>query len=287
MRTAIKSPERTGLDLLELEVTAGCQLACTHCLSLSSPQGTHGVMTYDDWRTVITDAAALGIPQIQLIGGEPTLYPHWRNLVDLSLSLGQRVEVYSNLYKVVPTAWETFERPGVSLATSYYSDTPAEHEAITTKSGSHQRTRANIREAVRRGITLRAGIVDVLPGQRVTEARAELVTMGVQHIKTDRVRAVGRAAEIAGTTPCVSELCGRCGDRRAAVLPNGDLTLCVLSRFMPVLNVKERRLAGIVGGPEWQAAVALIPKRATAKCTPDDSNDCDPSNTEACDPAYD
>ncbi|MFI6586334.1 radical SAM protein [Embleya sp. NPDC050493] len=283
MTTALKP---VGLDFLELELTAGCQLACTHCLSSSSPQGTHGVMTLADWRMLITDAATLGIERIQLIGGEPTTYPHWRELVDLALSLGRQVEVYSNLYKVLPLAWAVFERPGVSLATSYYSDDPAEHDTITTRPGSYQRTRANIAEVVRRGIPLRAGIVDILPGQRIKEARAELVGMGVRRIQTDRVRAVGRAAETSAT-PSVTELCGRCGDRRAAVLPDGSLSLCVLSRFMPVLNVRNHRLADIVGSPEWCAAVERIPVRAVVPCQPDDSNDCDPSRQEACTPKYD
>ncbi|WP_424643232.1 radical SAM/SPASM domain-containing protein [Embleya sp. AB8] len=267
-------------------MTGGCQLRCTRCLSSSSPQGTHGTMTRTDWCNVIIDAADLGVSRIQLIGGEPTLYPHWVDLVELALTLGRQVEVYSNLYKVLPAAWDVFERPGVLLATSYYSDDPAEHDAITTQPGSHARTRANIAEAVRRGIPIRAGIVNIQPGQRVAEARADLVSLGVKHIQTDRVRAVGRAAK--GTmTPSVNELCGRCGDRRAAVLPNGDLTLCVLSRFMPVLNVRSRSLGNILGGSEWRAAVARIPARASVPCQPDDTNDCDPSRTEACDPAYD
>ncbi|MER7791575.1 SPASM domain-containing protein [Streptomyces sp. NPDC097640] len=127
-------------------------------------------------------------------------------------------------------------------------------------------------------------MVDVLPGQRVREGRAELVAMGVKQINIDRVRAVGRGAEL-GTTPSVNELRGRCGRGRAAVLPDGELALCVLSRFMPCGNVKEQPLAAILDGPEWRAAVERIPLSNSA-CTPDDSSDCDPSNTTARDPAY-
>ncbi|GAA4660698.1 hypothetical protein GCM10023324_08210 [Streptomyces youssoufiensis] len=58
-----------GLRSLELEITGACQLQCTHCFAESSPQGTHGVMTAAEWRRVITDAAALGVREVQLIGG--------------------------------------------------------------------------------------------------------------------------------------------------------------------------------------------------------------------------
>lgn len=75
----------TGLlSVLEMEISGKCQERCIHCLSSSSPQGTHGTMTLAEWQTIITDAAALEIPKIQLIGGEPTLYPHWVELTRTS-----------------------------------------------------------------------------------------------------------------------------------------------------------------------------------------------------------
>ncbi|MET9830704.1 radical SAM protein [Streptomyces sp. NPDC006385] len=273
-----------GIRSLELELTGKCQLTCTHCLSESSPQATHGSMTPADWRAVIMDAAALGIRTIQLIGGEPTVHPHWREFTELGLSLGLHVEVYSNLFHVAPDWWELFERDGVTLGTSYYSNDPDEHDKITGRQGSYARTRCNIREAVTRGITVRVGIVDILPGQHVTEARAELESMGVKHINTDRVRAVGRA-KLPGAAPTLDEMCGRCTRGRAAVLPNGDLAGCVLSRDFPAGNVRETRLLDLLTGPKWAELAASIPTPRAA-CTPDDSGDCDPANTEACDPAY-
>ncbi|SDM62825.1 Iron-sulfur cluster-binding domain-containing protein [Streptomyces sp. cf386] len=287
MTTLLESPTASpaaGIRSLELEITGKCQLTCTHCLSESGPQATHGTMTPADWREVITDAAALGITTIQLIGGEPTVHPNWRDFTEQGLLLGLHVEIYSNLFHVAPGWWDVFARDGVTLGTSYYSDDPDEHDKITGRAGSYARTRCNIREAVTRGITIRAGIVDILPGQRVAEARTELESMGVKHINTDRVRAVGRAA-LPGATPTLDEMCGRCTRGRAAILPNGDLAGCVLSRDFPAGNVQETRLAELFGGQAWAELSARIPA-PRAGCTPDDSNDCDPANTEACDPAY-
>ncbi|MFJ3858133.1 radical SAM protein [Streptomyces sp. NPDC090085] len=278
-------PSAAGIDSLELEITGKCQLQCLHCLSESSPQASHGEMTPADWLTVIMDASALGIRTVQLIGGEPTNHPNWRQFTELSLSLGLHVEVYSNLFHVAPDWWDLFERDGVTLGTSYYSDDPAEHDKITKRPGSYARTRCNIREAITRGITLRAGIVDILPGQRVAEARAELVSMGVKHINTDRVRAVGRAA-LPGVKPTLNEMCGRCTRGRAAILPNGELAGCVLSRDFPAGNVRETRLAELLGGSAWADLAASIPPLAANACPPNDSGDCDPANTTACDPAY-
>lgn len=242
-------------------------------------------MTPADWRAVITDAAALGIRTVQLIGGEPTVHPYWREFTELALSLGLRVEIYSNLFHVAPVWWEVFTREGVTLGTSYYSDDPAEHDEITGREGSHARTRRHIREAVDRGARVRAGIVDVLPGQRVAEARAELQAMGVRHINTDRVRAVGRAAP-PGQAPTLDEMCGRCTRGRAAVLPNGDLAGCVLSRDFPAGNVRDTPLAELISGAAWAELSASVPSPRGSACPPNDSGDCDPASTEACAPAH-
>ncbi|WP_369189208.1 radical SAM/SPASM domain-containing protein [Streptomyces sp. R08] len=287
MTTLIEPPPVSplaGIQSLELEITGKCQLACTHCLSESGPQASHGDMTPEDWRTVIIDAAALGTRTVQLIGGEPTVHPNWLEFTELGLSLGLHVEVYSNLFHVASDWWDLFGREGVTLGTSYYSDDPAEHDKVTKREGSYARTRCNIREAVSRGITVRAGIVDILPGQRIAEARAELESMGVTSVHTDRVRAVGRAA-LPGTQPSLGEMCGRCTRGRAAILPNGDLAGCVLSRNFPAGNVRNTRLADLLGGPQWAELSASVPAPRAA-CTPDDSGDCDPANTTACNPKY-
>jgi hypothetical protein len=44
-------------------------------------------------------------------------------------------EVFSNLVHVRSALWELFSLPGVSLATSYYSDKPGQHDAITGRRG--------------------------------------------------------------------------------------------------------------------------------------------------------
>jgi len=242
-------------------------------------------MTADDWKRLISEAAAIGVKKVQLIGGEPTLHPDFKALVTRALAVGLDVQVYSNLYRVRQQHWWLFERPRVSLATSYYSDVAEEHERVTGRKGSHAATRANIVQAVNRGIPLQVGIVEVFDGQRVTEARTELLALGVRTVNTDRVRSVGRG-EV--HVPSIGDLCGRCAKGRAAVMTDGTVTPCVLGRFLNTGNAKTEGLAAVFAGQQWAQTAAGIPRRpaVSAGCTPADSNDCDPANTEACDPAY-
>ncbi|MFF1810728.1 radical SAM protein [Streptomyces sp. NPDC058251] len=286
MTITSEAPTRQAVpEFLELEITGKCQLTCPSlCYAKAGPTEEHGSMTADDWKRLISEAAEIGVKKVQFIGGEPTMHPDFAALVHRALALGLHVQVYSNLYRVKLAHWELFEHPRVSLATSYYSDVAEEHERVTGRKGSHAATRANIVQAISRGIPLQVGIVETLEGQRTSEAREELLSLGVRTVHTDRVRSVGRG-EV--HDPTVDDLCGRCADGRAAVMTDGTITPCVLGRFLGTGNAKTDGLAAVFGGQQWADTAASIPRRDTSvACTPNDSGDCDPANTEACDPAY-
>jgi MoaA/NifB/PqqE/SkfB family radical SAM enzyme len=276
-KTAVNRIPADGIPaFLELEITQFCQLKCAHCYSESGPDGGRGTMTADDWERLIDQAAALGVKTVQFIGGEPTLDPELHRLVRHALGAGVKVDIYTNLVHVTAPLWELFSLRGVSVGFSWYSSDPDKHAEVTGSKSSHARTKANVIEAVRRGIPVRAGIVEVVAGQGVEAAMAELRFLGVTKMHADRSRAVGRAAN--GGEPGLSELCGRCGRGRAAIGMDGQLTPCVLGRFLVAGNVKDTPLADILGGETWRQVVASVPAvDACVTCTPADSNDCNPS----------
>ncbi|WP_324164559.1 radical SAM protein [Amycolatopsis sp.] len=237
--------ENPILTFLWLELTGRCQLECVHCYADSSPVGTHGTMAVSDWKRVINEAGEMGVRTVQFIGGEPTLHPHLSELINHALSRAVAVEVFTNLVHVTNELWQTFAQPGVSLATSYYSDDPAQHAAITGRP-SHARTRANIAKATELGIPLRVGVVDLSGDQHAEQARGELMSLGVPVIGYDRLRQVGRGVRDQGET--AKQLCGQCGHGSAAVLPDGTLSPCVMSRWVSVGNVQQEPLREVVAG---------------------------------------
>lgn len=271
------------MNFLWLHVTDRCQLLCRHCATDSSPEGTHGSMTIGDWTRVIDEAAEAGVRQVQLVGGEPTLHPGLPELIAHALSRTLAVEVFTNLVHVTDELWQVFTQPGVSLATSYYSDDAGEHAGITGRP-SHARTRANIAKAVALGIPLRAGVIDLGHGQRVEQARAELADLGVTDVGYDRVRALGRGA--GGGTSCAAEaLCGQCGDGVAAIGPDGAMRPCLFARWVSTGNVHDRPLADLGAAmPEARAELLSrgMPRREAlvgGPCNPrSDGTDCYPHN---------
>lgn len=266
-----------------LEITGKCQLSCSHCYADSGPQGTDGAMTPDDWGSVIDQAAGLGTEMVQFIGGEPTLHRALPDLVGQALGRGLQVEVFSNLVHVPTSLWEVFAQPGVSLATSYYADSADQHESITKGRGSYRRTKANIVEALRRSIPLRVGVIDVRDGQRVEQARAELVALGVNgEVRVDHLRQVGRG--VREQQPSLSQLCGHCAQGKIAVSATGDVWPCVFSRWLPVGNVRHDALADILTGPRMVTTTATLREHFSSD-SPEMAKPCDPQCGPNCSPA--
>lgn len=266
------------LGFLWLEITGRCQLSCQHCYADSGPTGSHGSMTTDDWCRVIDEAAELGVGSVQFIGGEPTLHPDLAELVRCAAGHGLDVEVFTNLVRISDRLWDAFVEHGVRLATSYYSDRREQHEAVTGRVGSASRTTDNIAGAVRRGIPLRVGIIDLHDDQRVEQAAERLRSMGVTQIGMDRLRQVGRG-DAGRAGPSLDQLCGTCAGPVLAIGPEGDAWPCVFSRWLPVGNVLRSSLAEIVAGAALAGTRADI---AAAKVT---SADCQPECWPSCQPS--
>ncbi|MES0837676.1 radical SAM/SPASM domain-containing protein [Nocardiopsis tropica] len=252
--------------MLWLDLTRACQLECAHCYNASGPEGGHGTMTRDDWLRTVDQAADTGVRHVQLIGGEPTLHPDALEIAARALAAGMNVEVYSNLVHLSPSWWDMLKRPGMSLATSYYSADPARHNAMTGRPASHRHTRRNLVKALGKGVPTRVGIVTA-DGVGVEETRAELEALGVTRIGVDHVRPYGRGAQ--DREPDCSGLCGACGDNRASVAPDGSVSPCVFSTWMSAGNVHQTGLADILTGPDMSNARTAIQEAKG----PDDDDD--------------
>src|SRR5713226_5222663 len=113
------APTAPPVTMLWLEVTGRCQLGCLHCYASSGIDGTHGTLTTEQWRTVITDAAACGVRKVQFVGGEPTLRRDLPALIAHATACGLDMEVYSNLVSIPDRLWQCFVASRVSVATSY------------------------------------------------------------------------------------------------------------------------------------------------------------------------
>jgi MoaA/NifB/PqqE/SkfB family radical SAM enzyme len=265
-------PGNPQLEMIWAEITSECQLTCQMCYAASGPGKGHGTMTPGNWENAITQAASLGARHIIFIGGEPTLNRALPRLTRHALTAGLHAEIYTNLVHITPALWELFQLPGVTLATSWYTTDRGQHAAITGRDTWRQ-TKANITRAARLGIPLRAGIITgIIPRQQAADAEHELRALGVTHTGTDHVRHFGR-----GTLPDPTQACGHCGRGIAAILPDGTVTPCPMTRWLRVGSIHHAPLGTILGEP-MIAAAATLPAAAARPCNPKCVPDswCDP-----------
>ena len=246
-----------GLDFLWLEITRRCNLACTHCYASSGPEVPLSErMTFADWCRVIEEARALGCRRLQFIGGEPTIHPDLRALLEHATHAGfRRCEVFTNATLIREDLTRTFKRLGVLVHFSFYSFDPAVHDSITGQKGSFERTVEGIRQLVRRRVRLAAGIVQ-LPQNAGHQKRTRkfLRRLGVHEIESDRVRGIGRGQQfVALNAPPRGELCGQCWNGKLCVDSNGDAHPCVFSHFVSVGNVLDDGVGAIVAGEKLRA----------------------------------
>lgn len=277
-----------------MEITGTCNLRCVHCLTSSGPNVPQGTLEDRDWLRTIDEFADEGGQRLQFIGGEPTLHRSLPAFVARSLQRGLDVEVFSNLTHIAPGMWDVLRQERVSVATSYYSASSRQHEAITTVRGSRDRTRGNIERALELGIPLRVGIIGVLATQAIQEAEAELRSLGVERIGSDRVRQVGRGQD--DKINDIAELCGGCVRGVVAVMSDGNVQPCVFSRWDDVVygNLRDGSLRQTLDSPVAQGVRDRLRREFdsrrdsprlpdAAKCKPNEEG-CSPD--DACNPDY-
>ena len=205
-------------------------------------------MRTHDWERVLIEAAHMGCQRVQFIGGEPTVHPDLNRFIRLATELEMRVEVYSNLVSLKPAHRETFAECHTQIATSFYSLRPGVHEAITGGRHSFQKTVANIKQVLKRGLPLRVGLIDMRDDQDIAETKQFLANLGVERMRVDTTRGVGRGEDLVQVSVPEDALCGACARGRAAVIPDGRVFPCVFSRHLTIGNVHEHSLQEIVAG---------------------------------------
>lgn len=230
------------LSFLWLEITAKCNLECAHCYADSGPRGElFGQMSTDDWLSVLRDAADVGCRHVQFIGGEPTLHPDLSRMISFASARGYTfIEVFTNATAISEALLHTFVGHNVHVATSFYSDDPETHDAVTKHRGSFDRTVSNIRRLLAAGLHVRAGVIETQGNAGHAErAKRFLEGLGVSEIRVDFQRGVGRGAQPLHSLDPMAELCGECWKGKLCVTPSGRSYPCVFSRFADVGQAKE------------------------------------------------
>ncbi len=71
-----------GPNLLDVSITNRCNRCCDFCYRHSSPVGED--ITLEDYQIIIDNAKECGVQQIAIGGGEPTIHPHFCEILEMT-----------------------------------------------------------------------------------------------------------------------------------------------------------------------------------------------------------
>jgi SynChlorMet cassette radical SAM/SPASM protein ScmF len=212
-RGSSSRPAAEQLDLPEgvpplrafyLYLTAGCNLACRHCWVV--PRYVDGepdpgeVMDLDDLRAAVAEARPLGLATCKLTGGEPTLHPRFREIVELLSAEGLGLDMESNgtLLTAELARFLKDESSVGFISISLDAPTAAAHDAFRGVPGAYDAALRGLGHLVDAGYENVQLIMSVWRGNRdEVEAVVRLAEeRGAASVKLNPVTATGRGGQM-------------------------------------------------------------------------------------------
>lgn len=133
--TGLATNNGAGQDCMFLFLTESCNQQCAHCYVSASP-GKGNAMSDEVFYSALDVAHQLGVSDIRLTGGEPTIHPKFVEYVEHLFGEGKRIGLatngimliknkkYANILKIIQRVW-----------ISVYSPESEKHLKIAGKNG--------------------------------------------------------------------------------------------------------------------------------------------------------
>lgn len=246
------------MRLLQLELTSGCNLRCSHCYNSSSAQTySLDVLRESDYARVLHEAVG-HFSAISFLGGEPLTVDFASSAILLASSLGfAPIEVHSNLLQLREADGHALQAANAIVHFSFFGHTPELHDSVTRRSGSLAAASKNIALLQARGVRVTGHFIDTrLHGTSFDLVKRLAESLRVHDLQVDTVRALGRAA-VSNANP-LGELCGRCGSDTLAVAADGSVFPCTLSKFLPLGSVHQSSISELLESPKLRDARATV-----------------------------
>jgi radical SAM protein with 4Fe4S-binding SPASM domain len=272
VRDDAPTAEPSKLSFLWLELTSACNNRCLHCYATSGPCADTDAVPHERWLSVIAEARAAGATAIQLIGGEPLLYPRWRELVEKARAENfDFIEIFTNATLVDDACVAFCKQHNVNIATTIYADNAAVHDRVTLNPGSFAQTMAAVEKILAAKIPLRIASIIMKANEHEAKKIMDLCgRLGVEVTPPDVVRPTGRGDDkdllpAAYAKPPVrppfytdpasfakAHRSHSCLDGKIAVTAGGDVIPCIFARSEICGNILTATLADILNGPRLQ-----------------------------------
>ena len=192
-----------ALRTFYLYLSAGCNLHCRHCWI--TPTFVHGqpvpaeCLDFDLLKSAVAEARPLGLAAAKLTGGEPTLHPEFRSIVDFLTAEGLELSMETNatLIDRELAAHLVSRTKLVRVAVSLDSPVPEEHDRFRGLRGAFAAAVAGIGHFVAAGLRPQI-IMSVYRGNldRIEGLIELAIRLGAGAVKFNPVTQSGRGADL-------------------------------------------------------------------------------------------
>lgn len=134
---------------LVIKPTVNCTANCAGCVNrraLHKSFSRNTWLSLQQWKSVLRQAADLGLEDLHISGGEPTLYPELMELIEEGKRLGFRVRINSNGSLITEELAERLVGAGLDeVCISIYSHEPQVHNSIRRSKNLWQKATRAVR----------------------------------------------------------------------------------------------------------------------------------------------
>jgi sulfatase maturation enzyme AslB (radical SAM superfamily) len=204
-RGAYEAEDEPGLDYVWLELTERCNCNCVHCYGQwgDAARNLHPGPDRDSWFRILDEIHRRGGREIQLIGGEPLLYPDFASVLRHAHQLGMdRIDVFTNATMIDDRTALLLRECGANVRVSLYGHTAEIHEKVTQRSGSFSKTERGLKLLKQYGIPVNIAVVVMdLNEEHLPDIRRYIEGLGFEYDGYDTIR---QAVGVNQISHCVS-----------------------------------------------------------------------------------
>ena len=171
--------------IIDWTITERCNYNCLHCFHAADNERAREEFSREEAFRFLAQAEACGVPSILLTGGEPTLYPHFREVVEEIRRRGIELNTLTTNGALLDEELASFIKmthPRARIRLSF--DGIGTHDWLRQHEGSEESVRRAIRAAKDAGLCVKINMnVNRKSRSVVCDSVKMLVDMGVDEIR--------------------------------------------------------------------------------------------------------
>lgn len=150
---AFKARDEGRLLAVRLETNRSCNLRCKYCYA-ESGEAADDELSYERLLNVVRQAAEMGARSVVVIGGgEPTIYEHFKDLVDFIDMSGMVPVVFTNLVTMTDSLSDFLYSKNASVMGKLDSTRPEVQDFLIGKQGAGELLRRGLDNLIGAGFT--------------------------------------------------------------------------------------------------------------------------------------